>query len=174
MLQAEPDLIQSTRVLPKSTVHSSCSRDVLLKIGRNLDRKPARQSSLPIHKFPTAVPFFIPTASNKSSLHLDFAAKQMLPAVPAWVPGKGHNGGIKPELKLPAHVATQSFVRIELAIADRKVKSAVCLLWHKGQNLPGKEYVTWAGALAHNQQRSESTIWEEGRSLGIGQDGVIV
>src|SRR5438552_2452759 len=86
MLQAEPNLMQSTRVLPKSAVHSSCSRDVLLKIGRNLDRKPARQSSLPIHEFPTAVPLFIPTASNKRSLHLDFAAKQMLPAVPAWVP----------------------------------------------------------------------------------------
>src|SRR6266567_3617672 len=151
MLQAEPDLIQSTRVLPKSAVHSSCSRDVLLKIGRNLDRKPARQSSLPIHEFPTAVPLFIPTASNKSSLHLDFAAKQMLPAVPAWVPGTVHNGGIKPELKLPAHVATQSFVRIELTIPERQVESPMWLLWHKCQQSPGKECLAAAGTIPGNE-----------------------
>src|SRR5438045_1710067 len=70
MLQAEPDLIQSTRVLPKSAVHSSCSRDVLLKIGRDLDRKPARQSSLPIHKFPFTASLLVFATPNKNAVNV--------------------------------------------------------------------------------------------------------
>src|SRR6266704_6525545 len=102
-------MIQSTRVLTKSAVYSPCSLDFLPEVGRKLDRKPARQSSLPIHRFPFTVLVLVSATPNKNGIHLQFAAQQMLTTIPAWVPGKLRNGGIKPELKLPAHVATQSF-----------------------------------------------------------------
>src|SRR5690242_15323036 len=138
MLQTEPDLIQSTRVLPKSAVHSSCSRDVLLKIDRNLDRKPTRQSSLPIHKFPFTASLFVSATPNKNAVHFQFAAQQMLPTIPAWVPRDAQESGIKPKLHFPAHVATQSSVGIEHTIADRQFKSSMRSVWNKSQNARGK------------------------------------
>src|SRR6266496_5098790 len=54
VLQAQPNLVQSTRVLAKSAIHIPCSLDVLLELCREPDRKPARQCSLPIDEFPVS------------------------------------------------------------------------------------------------------------------------
>src|SRR6266567_2868176 len=98
----------------------------------------------------------------------------MLPAVPAWVPGKVHNGGIKPELKLPAHVATQSFVRIELTIPERQVESPMCLLWHKYQQSPGKECLAAAGTMSGYEYRPNSAVWKNSWKFGSCQETFIV
>ena len=52
MFQAQPDLIQSPRILAKAMIGSSCKFDLLTEIGRQFDLQPARQCSFPGNEVP--------------------------------------------------------------------------------------------------------------------------
>src|SRR3974390_635444 len=45
--------------------------------------------------------------------------------------------------------------------------------WRECQDAASEEYMTVARRLSGNEKRTKSTIWEDGRSFGIGQQLVI-
>ena len=89
----------------------------MLKICRKLDRKPARQCSLPIDKVPVTISLFVLATPNKNTVHLELAAQQMLPAVPAWIPRNMQKDGINPKFQVAAHITADCFIGVEIAIA---------------------------------------------------------
>src|SRR6266496_774087 len=98
----------------------------------------------------------------------------MFPAIPAWVPRNVNKGGIEPELKFPAPVAAQSLIPIKLTIADRQVKSPMRLVWHKGQNAPGKECLAAARTISGYEYRPNSAVWKNSWKFRIFQETFIV
>src|SRR5271157_4757769 len=92
MFQAQPDLIQSLRVLTKAVVRGTGSVQLLLQIGRHSDLQPARQCSLPGYKFPRPASFAVFAALYERALDPDLGSQQMLPLIPGAVP-EGIQGG---------------------------------------------------------------------------------
>src|SRR5271166_695294 len=98
MFQAQPDLIQSLRVLTKAVVSSTGSVQLLLQIGRHFDLQPARQCSLPGNEFPLPAAFAVFAALHECALDLDLGSQQMLPLIPGTVPEGMQGGWVKPQL----------------------------------------------------------------------------
>src|SRR5271166_634856 len=92
MLQAQPDLIQGSRVLTKAVVSGTGSVQLLLQIGRHFDLQPARQCGFPGNEVPSLATSAVLAALYERALDLDLGSQQMLPLIPGTVP-EGMQGG---------------------------------------------------------------------------------
>src|SRR5208337_3193543 len=122
MFQAQPDLIQSPRILAEAMIGSFGRFQLLLEIEWQFDLQPARQSSLPGHQFPVAATFAVSAALHKRALDLDFGSQQMLPLIPGAIPECMEGGWVEPELQLATHVAAECPVIVEVAPSHRDMK----------------------------------------------------
>src|SRR5271157_2818989 len=96
MLQAQPDLIQSPRILAKAMIGGLGRLHLLLEIGRQFDLQPARQSSFPGNELPLLPALAVLAALYERALDLDFGSQQMLPLIPGAVPESMEGGWIEP------------------------------------------------------------------------------
>ena len=117
MPQAQPDLIQSPRVLPEAMIGSFGRFDLLLEIGWQFDLQPARQGSFPGNEFPLLTTFAVLAALYEGAFDLDLGSQQMLPLIPGAVPECMQGGWVEPELQLAAHVAAECPVIVEITSA---------------------------------------------------------
>src|ERR1039458_7564298 len=86
MLQAQPDLIQSVRILAKAMKGSFGRFDLQLEIERHFNPQPARQRSFPGYKLPLPAPFAEFAPLHERALDLDLCSQSMLPLIPGSVP----------------------------------------------------------------------------------------
>src|ERR1019366_6900394 len=118
MLQAQPDLIQSPRVLADAMIGSLGRFHLLLEIEWQFDLQPARQCSFPGNELPLLPTFAVLAALYERAFDLDLCSQQMLPLVPSAVPECMQGGGVEPQLQLAAHVAAQCPVIVEITSAQ--------------------------------------------------------
>src|SRR5208337_4841429 len=118
MFQAQPDLIQSARILAEAMIGSFGRLQLLLEIGRQFDLQPARQRSFPGNDLPLLTTLAVFTAMYERAFDLDLGSQQMLPRVPCAVPECMQDRWIEPELQLAAHVAAQCPVIVEITSAQ--------------------------------------------------------
>src|SRR5271165_4086635 len=122
MFQAQPDLIQSPRILAKAMIGSFGRFDLLLEIGRQFDLQPARQRSFPGNELPLLTTLAVFAAMYERALDFDLCSQQMLPLVPCAVPECMQDRWIEPELQLAAHVAAQCPVIVEITSTQRHME----------------------------------------------------
>src|SRR5271157_4683201 len=96
MLQAQPDLIQSARILAKAMIGGLGRFYLLLEIGWQFDLQPARQRSFPGNELPLLPALAVLAALYERALDLDLCSQQMLPLVPRAVPESMEGGWIEP------------------------------------------------------------------------------
>src|SRR3974390_43173 len=123
MLQAQPDLIQSPRVLAEAMIGSFGRFDLQMEIGWQFDLQPARQRSFPGNELPLLTTLTVFAALYERALNLDFGPQQMLPLVPRAVPECMQEGRVEPELQRATHVAAQCLVAEEIASSKWYVES---------------------------------------------------
>src|SRR5271166_5880095 len=122
MLQAQPDLIQSPRILAEATIGSFGRLQLQMEIGWQFDPQPARQRSFPGNEFPLLTTLAVVAALYERALDLDFGSQQMLPLIPRAVPDSMEDGWIEPEFQLATHVAAECPVIVEITSAQRHME----------------------------------------------------
>src|ERR1019366_3754918 len=122
MLQAQPDLIQSPRILAEAMIGSFGRLQLQMEIGRQFDLQPARQRSFPGNEIPLLTTLAVFAALYERALDLDFGSQQMLPLIPRAVPERMQDGWIEPQLQLATHVAAECPVIVEITSAQRHMK----------------------------------------------------
>src|SRR5271157_895234 len=129
MLQAQPDLIQSARILAKAMIGSFGRFDLLLEIGRQFDLQPARQRSFPGNELPLLTTLAVFAAMYERAFDLDLGSQQMLPLIPGAVPECMQDGRIKPQLQLAAHVAAKCPVIVEITFPQWHMEPPAPQIW---------------------------------------------
>jgi len=86
MFQAQPDLIQCSRVLAEAMIGRFGSLYLLLEIGREFDLQPAWYRSFTGNELPLLTTFAVLAALYECALDLDLGSQQMLPLIPCAVP----------------------------------------------------------------------------------------
>src|SRR5664280_460174 len=124
MLQAQPDLIQSPRILAEAMIGSFGRLQLQMEIGRQFDLQPARQRSFPGNEFPLLTTLAVLAALYERALNLNFGSQQMLPLIPRAVPDCMKGGWVEPQLQLAAHVAAECPVIVEITSAQRHMEPA--------------------------------------------------
>src|SRR5271165_3041058 len=119
MLQAQPGLVQSPRILAEAMIGSFGRFDLQMEIGRQFDLQPARQRSFPGNELPLLTALAVLAALYERALDLDLCSQQMLPLVPGTVPECMQDCWIEPELQLSTHVAAECPVIVEITSAQR-------------------------------------------------------
>src|SRR5664280_1495251 len=122
MFQAQPDLIQSPRILAETMIGGFGRFDLQLEIRWQFDLQPARQRSFPGHELPLPAPFAEFALLYERALDLDFGSQQVLPLVPRAVPECMQDGWIKPKLQLAAHVAASCPIIVEITFPHRHME----------------------------------------------------
>src|SRR5208337_3900440 len=79
MLQAQPELIQSPRVLAEAMIGSLGRLKLQMEVGRQFDLQPARQRSFPGNELPLLTTLAVFAALYERALELDLGSQQMLP-----------------------------------------------------------------------------------------------
>src|ERR1039458_9140247 len=74
MFQAQPDLIQSPRILAETMIGSFGRFDLQLEIGWQFDLQPTRQRSFPGSELPLLTTFAVFAALYERALDLDFGS----------------------------------------------------------------------------------------------------
>src|ERR1039457_556420 len=98
MFQAQPDLLQSARILAEAMIGSFGRFDLPMEIGWQFDLQPARQGSFPSNEFPRVTTFAVYAALYECALDLDLCSQQMLPLVPGAVPECMQGRWVEPKL----------------------------------------------------------------------------
>src|SRR5271157_3910131 len=122
MFQAQPDLIQSLRILAETMIGSFGRFHLLLEVGWKFDLQPARQRGFPGNEFPLPAMFAVLAALYERALDLDLGSQHMLPLIPRAVPECMEDGRIEPEFQLAAHIAAQCPVIVEITSTQRHME----------------------------------------------------
>src|SRR5208283_3388941 len=117
MFQAQPDLIQSPRILAETMIGSFGRLQLQMEIGRQFDLQPARQRSFPGNEIPLLTTFAVLAALYERALDLDLGPQEMFPLIPGAIPECMYGGWVQPELEFATHVAAQCPVIIEITHA---------------------------------------------------------
>jgi hypothetical protein len=142
---------------------------LLLQIGGQLNLEAARQPSFPANQLPYAAVIAILAALNEGAVDLDLAAQQVFPLIPGGVPEGMEESRVEPEFEPAAHIAAQCSILVEIALAQRELKSPKLSFRPECQDAVGEKRLAVARAFAGNQQRAKSAVWKYRWDLGIGQ-----